>query len=79
MLAKQALVSAVVIVGAAIGAVDAVRAQSYPTRPITFVSDQRNRQISGDTGKPGQDLREAEARVTTGVCRIHGGTDAEVV
>jgi len=37
MLAKRALVSAVVIVGAAIGAVDAVRAQSYPTRPITFV------------------------------------------
>src|SRR5262245_11589074 len=37
MLAKRALVSAVVIVGTAIATDDTVRAQSYPTRPITFV------------------------------------------
>jgi tripartite-type tricarboxylate transporter receptor subunit TctC len=37
MLAKQALVSAVAIIGTAIGAVDMVRAQPYPTRPITLV------------------------------------------
>ena len=36
MLAKQALVSAI-IVGTAVATVDTVRAQSYPTRPITFV------------------------------------------
>jgi tripartite-type tricarboxylate transporter receptor subunit TctC len=37
MLAKQAVISAVVVVGVAITAVDTARAQPYPTRLITFV------------------------------------------
>jgi tripartite-type tricarboxylate transporter receptor subunit TctC len=37
MLAAQVLISAIVVVGVTVTAVDTAMAQSYPTRPITFV------------------------------------------